>query len=128
MFKNKYFGVIGILLCIIALAGCVTPTPLSLQEQVRDSVMDYIKCKHPETALFMYDLDWTGGYIPPLLLGAETYMYYSHGWNFAISYPVVPNPIYKIKAEYSDYIPDRIIWQGTWQSGTINEISYVFVL
>jgi len=50
----------------------------------------------------MKDLTWTGGRTTPQnLVGAETYMYYSQGWNFTINYPVVPNAIYKINADYS---------------------------
>jgi len=111
-----------------------TPTPsppeLTTQERIRDSVMFYINSNHPETAQFMKDLVWTGGRAtPPNIVGAETYMYYSQGWNVTINYPVVPNAIYNIVADYSATstgIPYRIIWQGTWQNEVINETSYVF--
>lgn len=102
----------------------------STQEKPRDTVMNYIKSNHPETTQFMNDLVWTGGRTtPPNLVGAETYMYYSQGWNFTINYPVVPNAIYTIIADYSAVstgIPYRIVWQGTWQNGTIKETSYIF--
>ena len=92
--------------------------------------MVFIKSTHPETAQFMKDLAWTGGRATPQnLVGAETYMYYSQGWNFTINYPVVPNAIYKINADYSATsisIPYRIIWQGTWQNDDTNETSYIF--
>ena len=111
-----------------------TPTPslsdLTTQEKIRDSVMYYIKSNHPETAQFMKDLTWTGGRVtPPNIIGAETYMYYSQGWNVTINYPVVPNAIYSIVADYSAPsigIPYRIIWKGNWQNEVINQISYVF--
>ena len=111
-----------------------TPTPsppeLTTQERIRNSVMNYIKSNHPETAQFIKDLVWTGGRVtPPNILGLETYMYYSQGWNVTINYPVVPNAIYNIVADYSaPYIgiPYRIIWNGTWQNEVINETSYVF--
>jgi hypothetical protein len=111
-----------------------TPTPsppeLTTQERIRNSVMNYIKSNHPETAQFMKDLVWTGGRVtPPNILGAETYMYYSQGWNVTINYPVVPNAIYNIVADYSAPsigVPYRIIWNGTWQNEVINETSYVF--
>jgi hypothetical protein len=111
-----------------------TPTPsppeLTTQERIRDSAIYYIKSSHPETAQFMKDLVWTGGRVtPPYLVGAETFMYYSQGWNVTINYPVVPNAIYSIVADYSATsigIPYRIIWKGTWQNEVINEISYVF--
>jgi hypothetical protein len=116
--------------------GAVNPTPalsppeLTTQERIRDSVMYYIKSSHPETAQFMTDLVWTGGRVTPSnIVGAETYMYYSQGWNVTINYPVVPNAIYNIVADYSANsvgIPYRIIWQGTWQNEVINETSYIF--
>jgi pimeloyl-ACP methyl ester carboxylesterase len=106
-----------------------SPT-LTTQEQVRDAVMSYIRSRHPETAKFMTNLDWIGGRAtPPNLTGAETYMYYSQGWNVTINYPVYPNPIYKITADYSAIgisIPYRIIWKGTMQNELVNETSYVF--
>jgi hypothetical protein len=111
-----------------------TPTPsppeLTTQEIIRDSVMYYIKSNHPETTPFMKDLVWAGGRVtPPNILGAEIYMYYSQGWNVTINYPVVPNAIYQILADYSAVstgIPYRAIWKGTWQNEVINETSYVF--
>jgi hypothetical protein len=110
-----------------------TPTPtseLTTQEKIRDSTMSSIKSNHPETSQFTKDLIWTGGRVTPQnLVGAETFMYYSQGWNVTISYPVVPNAIYNIVADYSApsvSIPYRIIWKGTWQNEVINETSYVF--
>jgi hypothetical protein len=116
--------------------GSANPTPtqsppdLTTQEKIRDSVMSLMKLNHPETAQFVNDLVWTGGRVtPPNIVGAETYMYYSQGWNVTINYPVVPNAIYKIVADYSAPsigIPYRIIWKGTWQNEVINETNYVF--
>lgn len=111
-----------------------TPTPspseLTTQEKIRDSVMSFIKSNHPETTQFTKDLVWTGGRVTPQnLVGAETYMYYSRGWNLTINYPVVPNAIYNTVADYSAVstgIPYRVIWKGTWQNEVINESSYVF--
>jgi len=92
--------------------------------------MYYVESNHPETSQFMTNLVWTGGRSTPSnLVGSETYMYYSQGWNVTINYPVYPNPIYKIVADYSAnsiVIPYRIIWKGTWQNEVINETSYIF--
>jgi hypothetical protein len=112
-------------------ASSPTPSPDEmLQEKIRDSIMNFIKSNHPETAQFIKDLTWTGGRVTPQnLVGAETYMYYSLGWNLTLSYPVVPNAVYTITADYSAVsigIPYRVIWQGTWQNEVINETSYVF--
>ena len=116
--------------------GSANPTPtlsppdLTTQEKIRDSVMSFIKSNHPETAQFIKDLVWTGGIVSPQnLIGAETFIYYSPGWNFTISYPVIPNPTYTITADYSApaiSLPYRIIWQGTYQNQTIKVNSYTF--
>lgn len=116
-----------------SISPTLSPTPssieLTIQERIRDEVMDFIKFNHPETAQFMTELNWTGGRVTPQnLVGAETYLYCSQGWNITISYPVVLNPVYNIVADYSTPIigiPYRIIWQGTWQSSNIIETSYV---
>ena len=106
------------------------PSEIDMPEKIRDSVIDFIKSNHPETAVFVKDLVWTGGReTPSNIVGAETYMYYSNGWNVTINYPVVPNSIYSIVADYSapsTGIPYRIIWVGTSQNEVIKETSYVF--
>jgi hypothetical protein len=106
------------------------PTEITPQEKIRDSAMNFIKSNHPETALFMKDLVWTGGTVTLAnIVGAETYMYYSNGWNVTINYPVVPDTIYSIVTDYSAPslgIPYRIIWVGTSQNEVIKETSFVF--
>ncbi len=105
------------------------PTEPTTPEKVLDSAMYYLKSNHPDTAQFMKDLVWTGGRVTPIVVGEETYMYYSQGWNVTISYPVAPDPTYSIVADYSAVgtgIPYRIIWKGTWHSEVLNETSYVF--
>ena len=109
------------------------PTPTSVpseQETARNSVIDFIKTKHPETAQFINNLAWTGGRVtPPNVVGSETCIYFARGWNFTMTYPVVPQAVYKIIADYSAPdvgIPYRVIWEGTWQNQIINETDYVF--
>jgi len=112
----------------------VSQTPeSSVQEQVRDATMTYIRANHPETAQFMNNLSaWTGGREDTGLLGAETYIYNSTGWTVTIKYPVIPNPVYTITADYSATstqgasIPYRVIWEGTWENGSVTETSYTF--
>jgi hypothetical protein len=108
-----------------------TPSPtLTEQETIRNSMMNYIKTNHSETAQFMNNLEWTGGRTTPEnVVGAETYIYYANGWNFTMTFPVVPQPVYKITADYKTTdlsIPYRVIWEGTWQNQIINETDYVF--
>ena len=105
---------------------------LSIQEKIRDSIMDYIKFNHPETTQFTKDLIWEGGRTTPASsIGTETYVYISNGWVFTINYPIVPTPLYNMTVDYSapfTGIPYRIIWKGSWQNWCIIEDSYVFAL
>jgi hypothetical protein len=93
--------------------------------------MTYIKTNHNETATYMLSSSWTGGKATPeMILGAETYSYQSVGWNVTMHYSVVLNPVYTVTADYTSPISqvtptEKIIsWLGTWQNGTISEISY----
>ena len=100
-------------------------------EQVRDAVMEYIEANHPETAQLMGELVWTGGREETGLLGAEIYNYESQGWKVTISYPVIVNPVYDVTVNYSVpagviSIPYAVIWEGTWENGTVTEASFVF--
>jgi|GEM_PF-676766 len=106
------------------------------QSMIRDAVMAYIRTNHGETALYMQGLNWTGGRVDTGLLGAEKYVYETaHGaiggqwWTIEIAYPVVPNPIYTVKANYTQTgvsSPCSITWEGTWQNGAIAETNYTF--
>jgi hypothetical protein len=103
---------------------------LSTQEQIRDAVMNYIRTTHAETVQYAQNFTWIGGRSTPSgIVGSETYSYQSEGWNLTIQYPVVPNAIYNITASYQALcsgpsIPVVIVWQGSWQTGTITETSY----
>jgi hypothetical protein len=105
-------------------------TAASTQEQVRDSVMNFIQINHNETKQFVQSLNWTGGRVDRgLIVGSELFTYISRGWNVTMTYPVYPNPTYTVTADYSSPslgIPYRAIWEGTWQNGTITETNYTF--
>ncbi len=108
--------------------GSQTP-PNAEREQIRDSAMTFVKTNHPETAEFMNDLSWTGGRVETGLVGSEIYTWQSKGWNFTITNPVVPNPVYTLSVDYQTQgisIPYRIVWTGTWREGTMKETSFVF--
>jgi uncharacterized membrane protein len=130
--ERKY---VALLVVIAAVAvACVVyglysfRTRENTQEQIRDAVMAYVKSKHPETAQYMNSLSWTGGNITPKeIVGASTYSYKSDGWNVTMEYPVVPNAIYSITANYTKSsltTQITIAWQGTWQNGAITETGY----
>ena len=108
-----------------------TPTPSELpvfggstQEQVRDEAMNYTEANHTETTPYMKNLSWTGGDVTPSgIVGASTYTYLSLGWNVTMQYPIVPDPIYTVTADYNSS-GISITWKGTWQNNTITETSY----
>lgn len=104
-----------------------TPTPeTTVQEQVRDAAIAYIQTNHTEAAQFLTDLSWSGGRATAEgLLGAETYIYTSGGWNVTIKYPVIPNPVYTINATYTSG-NTAIDWQGTYENDVITETSYTY--
>ena len=110
-----------------------TMPKLTLFEDIRDAAMDFIKTNHTDAAQFINNLAWIGGKIETNLLGGEKYVYQSQGWKVTITFPVIPNPVYSINAEYSARsepgsigIPYHVTWEGTWQNGVVAETNYVF--
>ena len=78
-------------------------TMLPIQEQVRNNVMAYLKNNHEETAQYMQNFNGQEENVTPSgLVGSSTYSYLSQGWNVTMQYPVVPNPIYIIIANYTE--------------------------
>lgn len=141
MLANRKFSALLTFVVIVAIVGVVSwalisssaAPELSVQEQVRDDAMAFIKTSHTETAQFMNNLAWAGGRATPDgILGAETYTYVSQGWNVTIQYPVIADPTYTITANYSATstgnvtIPYAVLWQGSWENGTITETNYDF--
>lgn len=106
------------------------------QPMIRDAVMSYIKTKHSETASYMQSLNWTGGRVDTGLVGSEKYVYETVNgtvggqlWTVEITYPVVYNPLYTVKANYTQTGVSStlsITWEGTWQNGAITETNYAF--
>ncbi|MCL4429597.1 MAG: hypothetical protein M1167_02475 [Chloroflexi bacterium] len=104
---------------------------LSTQEQVRDITMAYIKAYHTQTGQYMQGFMWSGGRMTAMgMMGSETYSYQSSGWNMTMQYPVVPNPIYTITAQYTStgmHSGNALVtWQGTMQNGTVTETDYKY--
>ncbi len=142
MSQKKLLAAIALVIVLVVVIGVSwvlispkqPPKELSTREQIREDAMAYIKTSHPETEQFMGNLAWTGGRTTPDgLVGSETYTYISQGWNVTVYNMVVLNPIYTITADYSATaansgasIPYRVIWEGTWDNGTITETSYGF--
>jgi outer membrane protein assembly factor BamA len=60
------------------------------------------------------------------------YSYERNGWNVTMRFPITLNPKYAITANYtlliSEVFPTQnvIMWSGTWQNGTISEMSFRF--
>jgi hypothetical protein len=101
-------------------------------EQIRDLISLYIQAYHNQTEPYMQSLTWIGGKITPMgMIGSELYSYQSSGWNVTMQYPVTPNPIYTIDAQYKPMqywnTGDVLIsWQGKLQNGIITETAYKF--
>ena len=81
---NRKLSAVLTFIVVVAIVGGVSwvlissnaAPELSIQEQVRDDAMTFIKTNHTETAQFMNNLAWTGGRTTPQgILGAETYRY-----------------------------------------------------
>ncbi len=114
---------------VIAETSCNLPLDTTLtQEQVRDLTLQYIYAYHNETLLYMHDMSWMGGRMNHgMMVGSETYNYQSTGWNVTMQYPVVPNPMYTINADYTlTGDTPAMMWQGTLQNGTITQTNYSY--
>ncbi len=96
------------------------PTTVSV-DQIRDQAMVYIAANHTQTIPLMETISWTGGRQDAGLLGSEKYQYTSGNWTMMLQYPVVPNPIYTITANYT--AGDGFSWMGTYQNGVLNQTS-----
>jgi hypothetical protein len=108
--------------------GAVTETiyinnQLPLPEQVRNDIVNFLRT-HADATPYLQTFDWTGGNITPDgLVSSSTYSYISNGWNVTMQYPIIPNPLYSITANYNQG-PFNIAWGGTWQNGNTIEITY----
>ncbi len=114
---------------VIAETSCTLPADATItQEQVRNLTLQYINAYHNETLLYMHDLSWMGGRMNMgMMVGSETYNYQSTGWNVTMQYPVVPNTIYNVTADYTlTGNTPVMMWQGTLQNGTITQTSYSY--
>ncbi|MCW4024967.1 MAG: hypothetical protein NWF01_08035 [Candidatus Bathyarchaeota archaeon] len=115
-------------------SGAITETAYTyappVQMQVREEVMTYIAENHAEIAEYITSsMIWTGGEIQTGGLGSTAYSYISGSWNVTITNPVVPDPIYTVSVTYPPSAASdayMIIWVGTWQSGSITEITYAY--
>lgn len=109
-----------------------TPTPptnIATQETIRDAAIMYIATEYTDMASLTTDLTWTGGRQETGLIGSDTYIYTAGNWNITITNPVVLDPIYTISAVYTDTANQVTIeWLGTYQSGTITETSYNYIV
>jgi hypothetical protein len=115
-------------------SGDITETSylynVPVQMQIRNEVMAYMAENHPEVAQYITSsMVWTGGQVQSGGLGSTAYSYISGSWNATITNPVVPNPIYTVSVTYPPSAASdayMVIWVGTWQSGTITEITYLY--
>jgi hypothetical protein len=107
-----------------------TPTPTT-QEQIRNSILTYIRTNHTETQPYMPVSPWIGGRVETGGVGSETYNWQSQNWNVTLTYPVTLNQVYSLTVTLglnpiSESREPAIAWKGTWQGGTITETAYTF--
>jgi len=107
-----------------------SPTPAVVSRQtVRDSAIMYIATNHADLASLTTGLTWTGGLQETGVVGSVTYIYIAGNWNVTITNPVVLDPVYTIRAVYTDTANAVTIeWLGTYENEAITETSYQYVV
>lgn len=105
--------------------GYGNESSVPLEEQARDAALAYMRSARPATAQFMTDLSWRGGRLDTGSADVETYVYYASDWEVRVEWPLVANPAYKVTATYS-LGTTLIVWEGSYQNGTIKETRYSF--
>lgn len=124
-----YIGCSGVLNSPVASPTPTPPPEADTQETVRDAAITYIAANHADIASLTADLTWTGGRQETGVVGSNTYIYLAGNWNITITNPVVPDPIYTISAVYTDTANQVTIeWAGTYQSETIAETSFNYIV
>jgi hypothetical protein len=117
--------VIIVALGLLVFTTCSQPPQTNGDEIVAgdmlNSVMDYIKANHPDTAAFIpQDIKWTET-VPDKKPGYTGVTYSAGGWTVTIGHAVTPEIIYDVRAEYPS---GKIVWVGTIKDSLITELSY----
>ena len=111
-----------------------TEVPRDLtREQIRDTVLGYIRVNHNETEPYLPHGSWTGGRVETGGVGSETYAYLCQGWNVTLQNPVVPDAMYAITVTCTPQqsvalVQPTVFWKGALQDGVVTEQNYEFDL
>jgi hypothetical protein len=128
MMKKLAIGLILIIAVLIGLSSCTqsnvhqnTGTDKTMEEEMLNSVMNYIKANHPDAAPFIKEkVSWTQS-SSVKRVGYTGITYSGDGWTVTIGHAVTAEVIYEIRAEYDS---GKIVWTGTMKDNTITEEGY----
>jgi hypothetical protein len=102
----------------------IQPSPsIPVAEEIRNLVIEYVKERHPDAALYLDTIQWEGGRATPQgLVGHEIYLYSGGNWTVTVEWDVVA-PVhlaYEVIAEHMN----GIMWMGEVREGKVTESSY----
>jgi hypothetical protein len=126
--KKCTIGLVLIIAVLIAVSSCAqsnvpqnTDTDKTMEEEMLNSVMNYIKANHPDATPFIKEkMSWTES-SSVKRIGYTGVTYSVDGWTVTIGHAVTAEVIYEIRAEYDG---GKIIWTGTIKDNTITEEGY----
>ena len=102
------------------------PTGASVQEQIRDQGMTYLKTTKPETAPLMGNLTWYGGFYDLSPPGTEQYMYYTRDgfWSITVESQGESGGNYTITGTYFKAATMTVTFKETYQNGAFTLVNY----
>jgi hypothetical protein len=102
------------------------PTGASVQEQIRDQGMTYLKTTKPETAPLMGNLTWYGGFYDLSPPGTEQYMYYTRDgfWSITVESQGDSGGNYTITGTYFNAATMTVTFKETYQNGAFTLVNY----
>ncbi len=102
------------------------PTGASVQEQIRDQGMTYLKTSKPETAPLMSNLTWYGGFYDLSPPGTEQYMYYTTNgfWSITVESQGDSGGNYTITGIYFNAASMTVTFKETYQNGAFTLVNY----
>ncbi len=98
----------------------------SVQEQIRDQGMAYLKTNKPETAPLMGNLTWYGGFYDLSPPGTEQYMYYTRDgfWSITVESQDDSGGNYTITGTYFNAATMTVTFKETYQNGAFTLVNY----
>jgi hypothetical protein len=103
-----------------------SPTVVSVQEQVRDQGMAYLRTTKPETAPLMGNLSWYGGRYDLSPPGTEQFMYYTENGFWSVTVETQANSVgnYIITGIYFNAASMTVTFKETYTNGVFTLVDY----